>query len=354
MYERLLRRSGSVSKPATIAGPSGGRRTSIRPSPTRQRAAGAPSALGNAAAPETTRRARIGARFVRAFAAVSLLLLGTLAIALPAQSQTVPSAPQELTAEASAGRIDLSWSAPADDGGSDIQRYEIRYAKGATVPENANWIPVGPGTASALTGLSNSEPYTFVVRAVNGEGAGDVARTQATPGSPPTAPQDLSAAPDDTQVVLSWSAPADNYSSDIVRYEVRHVAGASVPEETAWTSVGLVTTHTVTGLTNETQHTFEVRAVNGRGGGAAAQIQATPGPLPSAPQEFAIAKHSGDVVLSWSTPADDGGSDIVRYEVRHAKGASVPANTAWTGVIRNNIRFDSLESAELYTFVSDG
>ncbi len=263
----------------------------------------------------------------------------------------LPSAPQELTAEISAGRVDLSWSAPSYRGGSDILRYEMRHAQGAAVPADTEWVSIGSGTASALTGLSNSEPYTFEVRAVNGEGAGDVARTQATPGSAPTAPQDLAAAPDDTQVVLSWSAPTDNYNSDIVRYEVRHVAGTSVPEETAWTSVGLVTTHTVTGLTMGTRHTFEVRAVNGRGGGAAAQIQATPSGVPTAPQEFRIAKSAEHVDLSWSPPASDGGSDILRYEYRSIEGSAVPADAEWVSIgLITSGRLYSLSNGELHTF----
>ncbi len=351
MYERLLRRSGSVSKPATIAGPSGGRRTLIRPSPTRQRAAGAPSASGNAAAPETARRARIGERFVRAFAAVSLLLLGTLAIALPAQSQTVPSAPLKFTATALATQVDLEWSAPEDDGGSTLVRYEARRAKGASVPDDTEWNELQLNRAFSYSGLESGELYTFELRAVNAHGAGAVARIQATPTSRPTAPEDFSAEPGDAQAVLSWSAPANNRGSGIVRYEVRHVAGASVPMETAWTSVGLVTTHTVTGLANGTQHTFEVRAVNGCCAGDVAQLQATPGGPPTAPQDFTFRNYPGYAALSWSAPADDKGFEILRYEFRAIEGPDFAENSPWISIgLITSGRYDTLSDGTLYTF----
>ena len=103
------------------------------------------------------------------------------------------------------------------------------------------------------------------------QGPGPAALIQATPGGPPTAPEGLSAAPGDRQAVLSWSAPENDGGSAVTGYEVRHAEGATVPANTAWTSVGLVTTHTVTGLDNGELHSFEVRAVSARGGGRAAR-----------------------------------------------------------------------------------
>ena len=102
----------------------------------------------------------------------------------------------------------------------------------------------------------------------------DVAEATSAPGPP----QNLTAVPGSGAVALNWEAPSDPGSSAIVRYEVRHAAGEAVPPATAWESVGLTFTHTVTGLANGQRHTFEVRAVNGStpGEGPAAQVQATP------------------------------------------------------------------------------
>ena len=102
----------------------------------------------------------------------------------------------------------------------------------------------------------------------------DIAEDTIAPGPP----QNLTAVPGSGAVALNWEAPSIPGSSAIVRYEVRHAAGGAVPAATAWESVGLTFTHTVTGLANGQRHTFEVRAVNGStpGEGPAAQVQATP------------------------------------------------------------------------------
>ena len=248
----------------------------------------------------------------------------------------VPSVPRSLSATPYDGRVLLSWSAPADDGGSAIVRYEMRHAAGAGVPGHAAWTSVGTATTHTVSGLTNGALHSFEVRAVNGEtpSEGPAAIVRATPSGPPTAPQGLSAAPGDGEVALTWSAPANGGGSDLVRYEVRHAAHARELGASAWTSVGLATTHTVSGLTSGVQRIFEVRAVNGKtpGKGPAAQIHATPTGPPTAPRGLSAAPGKGEVRLTWDSPFRNGGSEVVRYEVRHAEGASVPGNTAWTSV----------------------
>ena len=318
MYKLLSQRSATVSNSMDFD-PSGGPRAAIRSSSTVQRVAVCRPESGKAAAPETARRARSGARLVRALAAVCLILLGTFANALPAQSQapaTKPSAPQELTAIASAGQVDLAWSAPANNGSSAILRYEVRGGRGTTVPDDRTWRSTGLGRTHVYGALTNGALYTFEVRAVNGEGDGSVAQIQATPATVPAAPHTLSATPAASRLVLRWSAPANASTSAIVRYEVRHAEGATVPANAAWTSAGLATTYNFTNLSNGRLHTFEVRAANEDNQGPAAQIQGTPGVPPTAPQELTARASAAQVALAWSAPADDGGSELLRYEIR--------------------------------------
>ena len=123
--------------------------------------------------------------------------------------------------------------------------------------------------------------------------------------SPPTAPRSLTATPGDGRVTLQWTAPADNGSGAIVRYEVRRAEGNSVPMNTAWQSAGLNLSHTVTGLDNDTAYTFEVRAVNSATTteGPAARVQATPteSPLVSlTPGRLIVAEDVGTIVLTVS------------------------------------------------------
>ena len=66
------------------------------------------------------------------FIAAALLFL---IFSTTSRAQGVPDAPQDLTATSTAKRVELAWSAPANDGGSALLRYEVRSARGASVPE---------------------------------------------------------------------------------------------------------------------------------------------------------------------------------------------------------------------------
>ena len=90
-------------------------------------------------------------------------------------------------------------------------------------------------------------------------------------------PGNVQEAADDQQVTLSWDDPQDNA---ITGYEIRWStdAGATWTDWTTIAGSGASTTaHTVTGLTNGTAYTFELRVVvGGRPGPASDRVTATP------------------------------------------------------------------------------
>ena len=100
----------------------------------------------------------------------------------------------------------------------------------------------------------------------------------------PDAPTGFEAAVGNAQVPLTWDAPASG--ANITRHEFRYkTGGGSYP--TTWTPIATSApggtneaSFTVTGLTNEIAHTFELRAVNDSGGSAAEEdgpVTPTPG-----------------------------------------------------------------------------
>ena len=99
----------------------------------------------------------------------------------------------------------------------------------------------------------------------------------------PAAPTGFEAGVGNAQVGLSWDAPASG--ANITRHEFRYKTVGSYP--TTWTAIATSApggtneaSFTVTGLTNEIAHTFELRAVNDSGGGAAEEdgpVTPTPG-----------------------------------------------------------------------------
>ena len=96
----------------------------------------------------------------------------------------------------------------------------------------------------------------------------------------PSAPRNLTAEPGDQQVRLVWEAPLHDHGQEISEYEYRQKTTGSFG---SWTNIANsdadTTAHTVTGLTNGTSYTFQIRAVSSAGNGANSnEASATAGP----------------------------------------------------------------------------
>ncbi|MBO9608214.1 MAG: S-layer homology domain-containing protein [Paenibacillaceae bacterium] len=79
--------------------------------------------------------------------------------------QTVPAKPTNVSAAAGDGQAIVSFTAPTNNGGSEITGYKVSDSSGNHT---------ATGTASPITvgGLSNGTSYTFTVKAINGVGEG--------------------------------------------------------------------------------------------------------------------------------------------------------------------------------------
>jgi DNA-binding beta-propeller fold protein YncE len=78
-----------------------------------------------------------------------------------------PCAPMNVTATAGVEKLDVSFTAPDDDGGSPITGYEYSLDGGTT------WKSTGStGTTFSITGLKAGTKYTVVVRGVNAAASG--------------------------------------------------------------------------------------------------------------------------------------------------------------------------------------
>jgi YVTN family beta-propeller protein len=95
--------------------------------------------------------------------------------AITAVYKTVPQPPTSLEATtASSSQINLSWNAPANNGGSAITGYEIQRSTNG----GSTWSTIVANTASTATtysdtGLSPNTTYTYQVSAINPVGAGN-------------------------------------------------------------------------------------------------------------------------------------------------------------------------------------
>ena len=215
---------------------------------------------------------------------------------------TPPGAPQNLSWVPGDEQVTLSWDAPSSDGGAAITRYE--YA----IDASGTWIDAGLDLQETVTGLTNGQPYTFAVRAVNAAGDGPAATVTATTVTTPGVPENLGWAPGDAQVTLTWDAPSSDGGAAITRYEY------AIDASGTWIDAGLDLQETVPDLANGQPYTVAVRAVNAAGDGPAATVTATPVTTPGAPQNLSWAPGDGQVTLTWDAPSSDGGAAIARYE----------------------------------------
>lgn len=89
--------------------------------------------------------------------------------AIPASSTVLPSAPTNLSAKTTDSSIELTWSAPTDNGSSPITRYIVYRGPNSTGMEYLNIVT---GTSYVDTELANGERAYYSVVAVNSRGMG--------------------------------------------------------------------------------------------------------------------------------------------------------------------------------------
>ena len=303
-----------------------------------------------------------GVAYLVAIRAVNNFGHGANTLALSVIPASIPGAPTGLTAEPGDGQVHLQWTAPISDGGNTITGYEYQQKTGST--------PFGSGinisgsnantTEHTVTGLTNGTNYTFRVRAKNPMGEGLPSNeASATPVTVPSVPQNFTLTPGNGQVRLDWTAPASDGGNAILRYEYRHRAGTD--SFTTWTNVPgsniNTTQYTVTGLTNGTLHTFEIRAATATTRGMAASETTTPMAVaPDAPRELSAKSKNTAVELTWQTPLDNGGSPIIRYEYRQKTGngpfgtwMNIP-NSGVTGLNATSYTVTGLTNGTSYYF----
>ena len=201
-----------------------------------------------------------------------------------------------------------TWTLPS--GIVTSSSYKLEYSLDA----GETWTSVGTALTVVLTGLTPGTAYTVQVHALNSSGAGAPSSAAfttepATPGTPSFA----NIAP--TTATVSWTAATGIVAS----YQYSVNSGA-------WVNVGTALTANLSGLTQLTNYTVQVQAVNVSGPGPASSAAFTtlpslPGP-PGAPSFSGITPTTATVV--W-TPAS---GTVASYQYSVNSGTWVNVGTA--------------------------
>ena len=248
------------------------------------------------------------------------------------------TAPRNLAAaSAGDGELVLVWDDPND---ITITGYQYRYRNTSDTGWNPDWTDIpGSGASTAthtLSGLTNNLLYTVEVRVVRDATEGPSARVTGTPRGPLAAPASFAAASgEDRQVTLSWDSSGDD---SITEYEYRYRVSSETGWNPDWTSIPgsrwTTTSYTVTGLSNRTGYTFEVRALRGSRRGPEAAASATPeGPptVPLAPGSLDADGNDKSISVWWQRPAgEDARAPVTSYSVRYREAGT----SSWRNVSR--------------------
>ena len=214
-----------------------------------------------------------------------------------ADTDEAPEAPAVPTlASRTSTTLTLNWTAPTN-AGPPITDYDYRYRAGNAGAWNIIDDATSTTLTSTITTLTASTSYQVGIRATNDEGDSDWSTSTSftTLADTPSAPQNLTAQAGNNQVTLAWTAPA---SGTPTGYEYRYKSSGAYGNWTPATSPKIIAT-----LTNDTPHTFEVRAKSDSGPGETLTISATPLAPPSAPQNLTATPASNQVTLAWTAPA---------------------------------------------------
>ena len=247
---------------------------------------------------------------VRAFNSIGESPDSLAATATPAPAQTVPPAPENLTATPANAQITLLWDTVTNAAEYRVYRASTpdgtlaRIADGITITET-NYID---------TDVTNGTQYRYSVSAVNSAGESinnsEVSATPIAPTVAPAAPGNLTVTVGDQSLTLRWNAAAGATEY----YVYRGLSTGSLTRIAMDETISELT-YTDSGLTNGTEYWYAVSGFNSFGAGSeSTEVSATPASAPPAPATLTAIAGNAQVTLSWSMVADASGYRVYRAE----------------------------------------
>ena len=224
-----------------------------------------------------------------------------------------PTVPLDIWVDPADSALDVSWDPPANDYGSMVTDYDVRYRTVGT----SMWTEWQAGTTSTtyqkITGLTNGTKYQVQARAENANGPGAWSASITNDPGAPGRPIRPTVTGGDQQLSVWWHRAAD-HGSEITDYDLRY----SSDGEATWTqwqpnTTSAETTATVTGLTNGTKYHVQVRAENARGVGPWSGSTFEELVIPYPPHSVAVTRDGTTLHVTW--PRVWGGTEVTGYHV---------------------------------------
>ena len=202
----------------------------------------------------------------------------------------------------------------------------LRYrVAGGAWPAAANQSTPTSGTAVTftLTGLTGNTEYDVAASLDNGFASGVKTASFTTSPTKPGNTRSVNVGFEgDGSLLISWSAPSNDGGSAITGYKVQWKSGSQSFGDPSreHTTGASSTSYLITGLTNGTEYTVRVIAVNAVGDGPPSDTTTgTPVGPPDAPPNVRAGSGHEQLTVSWGEP-NDGGSAITVYTLQWKSG----------------------------------
>ncbi|KAI4788997.1 hypothetical protein KUCAC02_035499, partial [Chaenocephalus aceratus] len=246
----------------------------------------------------------------------------TFTVTVVVVGRPTPPAGPVVISEVSSESCSLSWSEPADDGGTEIGNYIVEKRESGS----ASWQVVNSSvkrTTIKVTNLTKYMEYTFRVCAENKFGVSKSTESAAVviehpfvPPSPPTRPDVVSVSAN--AIGIKWDLPYDDGGSKVTGYWIEKKERNTI----LWVRENklpcLECHYKVSNLIEGLEYQFRAYAMNISGFSKAGEasrpvVALNPVDPPGKPEVTDITRNS--VSLCWTIPSNDGGSKIVGYVV---------------------------------------
>ena len=286
---------------------------------------------------------------------VNIVGTGTPSNVISLMPSTIPG-PAIIISSASCDnqQVLVTWAPPTNTGGAPILSYNLQYSTtglaGSWLPTPMPYSVAAPTTSYTFTGLTNGTLYYFQVAAVNTIGAGpysaQTTNSNATPSVTPQPPIPITTtAITSSSIAVSWTTPtglANTGGNPITGYIVYwsqisstgSVISPVYSYNTTTSGTPLATTYTITGLTHATLYAIQISSISCSGVGpiSSPTLYITTASIPpSAPTNVVITGcntgYTNSVRLTWTAPANDGGSPIINYVIYYR--TTPPPNSTW-------------------------
>jgi hypothetical protein len=208
--------------------------------------------------------------------------------------------------------LEVFFKKSEDLGGSALLDYNYSIDGGRTYTV-ATVTDIAPDSGKfTITSLVTGTSYSILLKARTAVGLGEVSNAlSGTPIATPSAPLQLSVAPEDKAVVLRFTAPANTGGAVVTNYKYQLNSEAWQTRTPASNS----TIFTIRNLVNGKFYYLKLRAVNAAGDGTESEsVSFVPATTPSAPTITKIYGREKRLQVIFTPPANDGGSFITGYQ----------------------------------------